>query len=78
MSVVYSPESQCHGKVQHPNKKLAKVAIKETEAKWGTRLNAYHCQHCGWYHTGHKVQKTMKKIAQQQGEEDVQDLVHTG
>lgn len=65
MPIVYSPVSQCHGKVQHPNKKAAKVAVKETEAKWGCRLNAYRCNWCGHYHTGHKVQKTLKKLAQQ-------------
>lgn len=66
----YSPTSQCWGKQRYMNKKAAKEAIKQVEAKYGERLNAYHCPYDqetdNHYHIGHKVQDTMKKLAKQE------------
>lgn len=59
MTTVYSPISQCYGKVRYANKKEAKSAIKQVEARWGRRLNAYHCPHYQYednhYHIGNRV-----------------------
>lgn len=55
MTEIYSPISQCYGKVAYSTGREAKIAIKQVESRWGRRLNKYHCPHCGWYHIGNRV-----------------------
>lgn len=50
---VYSPESQCKGKLRYSDKGDAKRASKRVERAIG-RVHAYRCSHCGWWHLGHK------------------------
>lgn len=45
--------TQCDGKVGIPNAKLAQqVARRQNQQHKGARLEAYHCKHCGLWHTG--------------------------
>lgn len=51
-------ERSCHGKRQLGSKQEAKRVIKAmVSSKGGSRkvLNAYECEHCGFWHVGHKL-----------------------
>lgn len=53
----FNPIGQCHGKRPYRTKKIAKRIVKASEATFHTRMRAYHCPHCLWYHVGHKPPK---------------------
>lgn len=50
---VFSPSTQCDGKVAYVDKATAKRAARKTEYRLG-RMRPYRCPHCGAWHIGHK------------------------
>lgn len=55
MPLVFSPESQCHGKRRFATKADARRSNTMTVAHGGDRLKAYRCVHCDGWHLGHHV-----------------------
>lgn len=60
MKRVYSPRSQCDGKIRYATKADAKRVAKSAERYGCGRMQAYRCPHCStddqpWFHVGHKV-----------------------
>lgn len=54
---VYSPESQCEGKLRYSTKADAKRAAKRQERHGCGRMQPYHCAYCGGFHLGHKPER---------------------
>lgn len=56
MTVWFSPRSQCDGKIRYLRRVWAKQAIVAMAATGChvTGMSAYRCEHCGFFHIGHR------------------------
>lgn len=54
---IYSPESQCEGKLRYSSKADAKRAAKRQERFGCGRMQPYRCAHCGHFHLGHRLER---------------------
>lgn len=53
-SIEWQRRKMCGSKGQHPTLEHAKRAAESLSRMDGTRVYAYHCKWCGWFHIGHR------------------------
>ena len=56
---VYSYGSQCRGKVPYVSRKEAKLVLRMAQGKatrngFNGKVEPYACEHCGYFHLGHR------------------------
>lgn len=57
--------AECSGKRSYTQKKAAKLAAKQANARFGgARVHAYKCGTCGKFHVGHQPRWSLEEIEQ--------------
>jgi len=54
-AVSFSPAAECGSKRPYRTKRAAKRAVAAVEAGFGTRLHAYRCHWCDFFHVGSRL-----------------------